>query len=736
MQKKSISQLALLALLPSLATAQEVDSFNLKDHEVLESIIFKSLRAQEVSPFAQTNVSKETIENENVGMDIPYILQNQASVVANSDAGIGIGYTNLSIRGTDNTRINFTLNGVPINNPESQGTFLVNIPDLASSTNSIQIQRGVGSSTNGGGSFGGNVSINNMQNEDKSGGSILGTLGSYNSKRLSLMAHTGKLKNGWAIDTRLSQITSDGYVKRANSDLKAAQLLTSWAGKKSLFTLNYMIGNEKTGQAWNGLSHEQMQANRRDNTLGLMPNGKYYNNQTDNYKQHFLQAFWDQKINAFLQAQVGGFWVKGQGYYEEFREDEKYSSYGLNNPIIGTDTINRTDLTRRLWLDNNYFGALYNLRYERNNTEVTFGGMIASYKGDHFGEILWADKGNIPTQYRWYELPATKNEVNNYIKFKQEAAKNLWLTADLQYRFVNYQMQGFRKNPDITAGNTYHFINPKVGAYYNISPYSKNNNTVYASFAIANKEPNRDDFEANIAEQPKHETLNDLELGYTFSNNKIVFNANAYYMFYKNQLALNGKINDVGAYTRINVDKSYRAGIELSLAWQLHQSLSWNTNLTLSQNKVLDYDAYLDNWDNGEQNVQRYSKTNISMSPNTIGGTSLNWQPFIGNSNSCLKPLQLTASWRYIGAQYLDNSDNADTKLDAYQFANLGVDYQLEVRKVGTVMLKFSVQNVFNSLYVNKGYTYGYVYNNQTIYENYYFPQAGRHFFLTLGLKF
>lgn len=711
-----------------------IDSNKLED---LEPVIFQALRAQQINPYAVKTLSKKDIQKENTGQDIPYLVQFQPSIVTSSDAGNGIGYTNMSIRGTDNSRINFTLNGVPINNPESQGTFLVNIPDMASSTQSIQIQRGVGSSTNGGGAFGGSVSINNMVNEDSAQARIEGAVGSFNTYKLTVQGSTGRMKNGWAMDARLSQITSDGYIDRASSNLRSLQLLSSWEmSNTTKWTINYMLGHEKTGQAWNGLSTEELQKDRRQNTLGKMPNGAFYNNQSDNYQQQFLQTYLDHKWNANLKSQIGLFYIRGKGYYEEYRANEPYADYNLPNYSTANDTISETDLIRRLWLDNHYYGAVYNFIYQKNNWDVTFGGMVAQYNGLHYGNIIWAQQGIAP-QHQWYHLDANKTEVNHYIKGQYNLNSKWIFTGELQHRYVDYSMEGFRKNPNIVVQSTYNFVNPKVGINYNFQQEANNNQSLFASYAIANKEPNRDDFEAGIHEIPKHESLGDLEIGYQGLWKKWRFYANYYYMHYNNQLVLNGKINDVGAYTRVNVGNSYRTGIELELQYEILNNLKFAGNATLAQNKIKSFIEYKDNWDTWGQETYEHKNTDIAFSPNMIAALSVTWEPLKNlNIHPKHKELELQYQWKYVGQQYLDNTQNDERKIDAYQYSNINIRYTFPTRNGIKLYAGLSIQNLTNTLYSSNGYTYSYLEQGRVINSNYYFPQAGTYFMARLGIKF
>lgn len=729
------------ALLPWVLRAQsETDSIarDAIGSADLEPVIILSIRASQVTPFTATTLKKEDIARQNQGQDVPYLLQQEASIVVSSDAGTGIGYTNMSIRGTDNTRINFTLNGVPVNNPESQGTFLVNIPDMASSTQSIQIQRGVGASTNGGGAFGGSVSVNNMVNEEQAGGSLNASAGSFNTFKTTLQAHTGRLQNNWAFDVRLSQIRSDGYIERSQSNLRSLQFLSSWnINSRSRLTLNYMLGHEKTGQSWNGVTEEEMQANRRYNPLGSMPDGKFYKNQTDNYQQQFFQAFYDYRFSRHLKAQAGLFLTRGAGYYEEYRMDEKYSSYWLPpHTTPAGDTFTRTDIIRQLWLDNYFYGGVYNLMYEKEKLEVTFGGMVSRYDGQHFGEILWAGRGGIDPNHRWYNLDADKTEINHYLKASYYITPRWNVYGDIQYRHVDYNMYGFRKNPELRPGAVYNFINPKVGTQYILGNRGQLFQKLYLSYAKANKEPNRDDFETNGVEVPRHEQLHDLELGYNIKGRKFSFDANVYYMLYKDQLVLNGRINDVGAYARVNVGNSYRAGIELSGRYKVHPSFHISANATFSQNKIRSVNEYIDNWDTGEQEILVHNNTDIAFSPNAIAALNVEFLPLqLTQIDPQYRQLSILFQHKFVGKQYLDNTSNDARSLDAYQVSHLRFSYSLPFRKY-TLQAGIAINNLFSSLYASGGYTYAYSEAGTLKQVNNYFPQAPRFVLFNIGIQF
>lgn len=705
--------------------------------QYMQPVEIRSLRAGSNSPFAKTELNKKDIEKGNLGQDLPYLLQYTPSAVVTSDAGAGIGYTGLRVRGTDGIRMNVTLNGVPVNDAESQGTFYVNFGDLASSTGSIQLQRGVGTSTNGPGAFGATMSISNLQQMDKAGAEIMNSYGSFNTWRHTVKAGTGLLKNGLQFDVRMSKINSDGYIDRSASDLKALQFLAGWkASDKTQLRFMLMTGDQATGQAWNGVPQDSLATNRTYNELGMKADGSFYKNQTDNYRQDFYQLFADHQFSKYLTGHVGVFLTRGKGYYEEYKLDAAYADYGLPDNVRGTDTMSVTDLTRQLWLDNHYYGSVFSLIYERNKTQLTFGGGWNQYTGEHYGNVLWAMNGGVPDNYQWYNLPAQKNDLNLYIKLQQKAGDKLLLFGDLQYRNVAYNIYGFRDNPGVRAMPMYNFINPKAGITYLIANDWNKIEKVYASVAVANKEPNRNDFEASPVQQPKHEELYDVEVGYDRTVNKLQLNANYFYMYYRNQLVLTGQINDVGAYTRTNVPNSYRTGLEAQAAYVPNYWLKVFANATYSQNKIQDFTEYVDNYDNasGEQDVIKHGTTDIAFSPNLVSAAGITLSPFRYMKNE--QVLELDILGKYVGAQYLDNSGNANRMIDPYGLCDIRIRYSVQTKPFKELGLNLALNNVLNTKYVSNGYTFSYVSGASLNTFNYYFPQAGFNFLLGVTMKF
>lgn len=720
----------------SAQTGSNNDTSLLDSKHYIQPVEVRSLRAGDDAPFAKTEISKKDIEKANNGQDVPYLLQYTPSAVVTSDAGAGVGYTGLRVRGTDGTRINVTLNGMPVNDAESQGTFFVNFTDIASTTGSIQLQRGVGTSTNGSGAFGATMSISNLQQYEKAGAELINSVGSFNTRRHTLHAGTGLINNQFQFDVRLSKISSDGYIDRSSSDMKSLQLIAGWTPtKKTSVRFMLMTGKEKTQQAWNGVSADSLETNRTFNELGIRADGTYYDDQTDNYQQDYYQLFADHKFSKNLTGHVGLFLTRGRGYYNEYRLGQSFSTYGLDNFITpSNDTFTSTDLIRQLWLDNYYYGGVFSLLYQKRNTQLTFGGGFNRYEGEHYGYVKWAQY-NIPADYRWYLNDAQKNDANVYVKAQHTINKKLILFGDLQYRNVQYDINGFRDNPSLTPSVNYSFFNPKAGVTYLVRDNVLQKQRAYASIAVANKEPNRNDFEANTTSLPKHEQLYDVEAGYEVSKQKWNVSANYYYMQYKDQLVLTGQINDVGAYTRTNVPESYRMGIELQSAVIATRWLTLHANATFSQNKINSFTEYYDNYDdpNGNQVMIEHNNTDIAFSPNIIGAGGLTLRPFRKMSMS--QKFEIDLLGKYVGKQYLDNTSNDARSIDAYALGDVRIRYSIKAKPFKELGLNLMLNNVFDTKYESNGYTYSYRYGGESTTVNYFYPQAGFNWLLGLTMK-
>ena len=714
-----------------------------------DEVIVSATRATAQSGMAFTNVSKGAIEKQNLGQDLPILLNFTPSLVTTSDAGAGVGYTGLRIRGTDATRINVTINGIPLNDAESQGVYWVNMPDFASSVSSVQIQRGVGTSTNGAASFGASVNINTNEFRKESYAEINNSVGSFNTFKHTIKAGTGLLNGKFTVDARLSKVSSNGFIDRAASDLKSFYVSGGYFGKKSFVRLNVFSGNEKTYQAWAGIPEARLKndregmlafinrnyLNQRDTDNLLASNSRTYNsylyeNQTDNYQQDHYQLVSSHQLSDKLTLNANAFVVRGRGYFEEFRDKDQLANYKLPNVVLGTDTVSTSDIIRRRWLDNIFYGSTFSLDYNSfSKLKLNIGGGWNQYSGGHFGEVIWArfaSTSNI--RQRYYESKTLKTDFNLYAKAYYQFTDKLNAFADVQIRTIGYTIHGDDNQQRLQNHEVnYSFFNPKFGLNYAISDEA----SLYGSVAVANREPNRDDFTESTRQiQPQPEKLTDFEAGYRIQKRRWTASIGGYLMNYKNQLVVSGQLNDVGNPIKINVPASYRAGIELETAVMLNKKWQWNANATLSQNKIKNFTEYIIDYDdpNGGYKTTNFSSTNIAFSPNIIVGSQLIFKP--------MPNFELAILSKYVGEQFLDNTSNTARKLNAYFTNDLRLIYIIKPKFCKEIVLSALANNVLNQRYESNGYTYSYVYGQQTTTENFYYPQAGRNFLVSVSLKF
>ncbi len=693
-----------------------------------EEFIVSATRASESTPTTFTTVTKEEIAKRNLGQDIPILLNFTPSVVSHSDAGAGIGYTGLRIRGTDQTRINATVNGIPLNDAESHGVFWVNMPDFASSVENVQIQRGVGTSTNGAATFGASLNFQTDTRRDEAYAELSNGIGSFNTVRNTIKAGTGLLNNRFAVDARLSKITSDGFVDRAFSDLKSFFVSAGYYSENHVLKFNVFSGQEQTYQSWWGLPEDKLENDRTWNYYT-------YDNETDNYQQDHYQLIYTGKIGDNWKTNLALHYTYGRGYYEQFREDDDFDRYGLPPVELGGELFESTDIIRRRWLDNDFYGFVGSVNYLSDNGrwDVILGGGANRYNGDHFGEIIWARiAGNTNIRDRYYDNNAIKDDRNIYAKATYEIKSGLNLFGDLQVRGINYSFFGVNDDRRIVDGQeSYTFFNPKFGF-----SYEKGAKTWYASYAVANREPTRSDFTDNpIAEVPRPERLNNIEAGLRSRIGRFGYNANFYYMDYKDQLILTGQINDVGAYIRENVGSSYRAGIELDGTFQLSKQWTLGGNVAFSQNKIDEFTEYIDDYSGADfsQDAITYSDTDIAYSPNVVSSAIIEFRP--------LENLSITSLSKYVGKQYLDNTSNDARSLDPFFTNDLRISYQLQPRFFKSLEVNLLINNIFNEQYEPNGYTFSYFVpgessGRQLVTENFYYPQAGTNFLLGLTMKF
>jgi iron complex outermembrane receptor protein len=713
----------------------------------IEEIVITPTRASNQTPTTFSMVTKEQLAKINFGQDLPVLLETTPSAVSTSDAGAGVGYTGLRIRGVDPTRTNVTINGIPINDSESHGVFWVNMPDIVSSVEDIQIQRGVGTSANGAAAFGASINIVTDQVSKNPYTTIDQSVGSFRTAKSTLKIGTGQLKNGFSFDARLSRITSDGFLDRASSNLNSYFLAGAWVGKKSSVKANFFSGKEITYQAWEGTPESRIRndvaamnafADRNyltdEQRQNLLNSGRTYNlytydNQVDNYRQDHFQLHFNHQFNAQLNLQLSAHSTLGKGYYEQFRANDDLADYGLATVVLGNDSVTSSDLIRRKWLDNQFYGGIFALTYKTNKLNLTWGGALNTYSGAHFGEVIWARyASNSDIRHRYYNDDAQKSEISSYVRANYTLNK-FTLYGDMQYRFIDYSYFGTSEvNGTLQEGReqtTFSFFNPKAGLIYNFSTRTQ----VYGSFAIGNREPVRDDFRQPVGGvKPQSEQLANTEVGFRHQSSRFLFKSNVYWMNYKNQLILTGQINDVGGYTRTNVAKSYRLGLELEAAYKLTEKFTVSGNVTLSQNKVAAFTAYMDDYDNGGQLATQYTNTDLAFSPNTIAALLLAYQP--------IKRVEIMWTAKYVGKQYLDNTSDETKRIDAYFVNHLGVSYDYPINNSTTLKVSAQVNNIFNHTFENNGYTYSYFYGGVTTTENFYYPQAGRNAMIRLSLNF
>jgi iron complex outermembrane receptor protein len=723
MKAASIFSLIILAGTNIFAQEQESDTISL-EKIVLDEVLVSAVRVTKETPVTFSNLTKEQIMPRNLGQDIPVLMNFLPAVVTTSDAGAGVGYTGIRVRGSDATRVNVTINGIPYNDSESHGTFWVNLPDFASSTESLQLQRGVGTSTNGAGAFGASLNILTEAISREAFGTISSSYGSFSTLRNNLKFSTGLLNEHIEISGRLSRIKSDGYIDRAASELNSYFLQGAYADDNTLIKAVLFGGHEVTYQSWFGIDAETLVSDRTFNPAGMYTdengNTQFYDKEEDNYKQDHFQLHWNETISPLWSTTIALHYTKGRGYFEQFREDDDFAIYGITPIVVDGEEVNTTDLIRRRWLDNDFYGAVFSAKYQKDKINLIMGGGWNSYNGDHFGEIIWARfAGNGMIRDRYYDDDSKKTDFNVFGKLNYEISKSWRLFGDLQYRNV-----GYRANGDDTGmvDDTFNFFNPKIGISYNLD----NTNNLYLSLAVANREPNRNDYESG---NPRPEKLNDLELGWRYVSPSVQVNTNIYYMRYKDQLVLTGELNDVGAPLRANVGDSYRLGFEIDASVSIGKYFKLQPNLALSANKNIDFIFLRD----GE--IENLGNTNIAYSPEIVAGNIFTYLP---NEN-----FQISLLTKYVGRQYMGNIDAESSVLEGYSQTDFNVQYGIKTNSfIKSIVLSGLINNIFNAQYVSNGYffTYDDDFSNPgtitTIEGAGYYPQAGINFLLGATINF
>jgi iron complex outermembrane receptor protein len=724
---KLLSFLSLCLVGTCLVYAQETPK-DTTEVESLDAVLIQAIRVKEDAPITHSNVDKEEIQKRNLGQDIPILLNYLPSVVTASDAGAGVGYTYIRVRGSDASRVNVTLNGIPFNDAESQGTFWVNLPDFASSVQSLQLQRGVGTSTNGSGAFGASLNILTDAISEEAYAELANSVGSFNTLKHTLRFSTGMLNEHVEVSGRLSNITSDGYVDRASSDLKSYFLQAAYRDFNTQLKLIAFGGREETYQAYFGIDAETLENDRTFNPAGLYTdengNIRFYDNEVDNYAQDHYQLIWNQRYNTHWSSNVSLNYTYGRGYFEQFKEDGDLEFHGIGPIEIGGETITNADLIRRRWLDNDFYAINADVQYKEQGFDITSGAFYSYYDGDHFGEVIWSQfAGNTSIRDRYYFGVGEKSEFSVFSKANWKIGNQWSVFADLQGRFINYDTSGNTADLiDLNVSENYNFFNPKAGVSFELNK----SNQFYASYGRANREPRRSDFEQGIFTP---ERLDDFELGWRYNSEKVQVSTNAYFMDYRDQLVLTGEIDDVGAPIRATSGKSYRLGLEVDASVALSEKISLRPNIALSSNKNVDFVTSR----NGQ--LVNLGNTNISFSPGIVGGNSIEYRP--------LKNLQIAWLSKYVGEQYMGNIDSEVSKLDAYFINDLNVVYELEnVPLAKSVVLTALVNNIFNVEYVANGYffTFDDDFSNPgtvtTVEGAGFYPQATINFLLGASILF
>lgn len=728
---KHLSRVLIAAALAttSLAMAQNTQVKDSTNAEKLDEVLVKAVRVNAKSPITHSNLSKEEIAKRNLGQDIPQLLNFLPSVVTTSDAGAGIGYTGLRIRGVSSQSTNVTINGIPYSDAESLGTFWVNLGDFASSVENLQVQRGVGTSTNGSGAFGASINILTDGFSQEASGEISNSFGSFNSRKHTVKFSTGLMNDHFEIAGRLSNIESDGYIDRASTSLKSYFLQGSFVDDNTLIKAVTFGGNNVTYQSWFGIDADQLREDRRFNPAGQFTdeNGdtQFYDNEVDDYRQDHYQLHWNERINGNWSTNIGLNYTYGRGFFEQFREDDDFATYGFNELTVDGQTVNTTDLVRRRWLDNDYYVVNANVNYKDNQLDLIAGLSASHYDGDHFGEVIWARfASQSEIRDRYYEGNGRKNDFSVFSKATYKVNDRVQLYGDLQVRNVNYKTSGI--NSDLSlflVDKNFTFFNPKAGLTYKINE----DNDFYVSYARANREPNRNDFESNPDIRP--EELNDFELGWRHKKGNFSFNANSYLMLYNEQLVLSGEINDVGAPLRTNSGESFRLGLELEAVIPVTKQFTIQPNLALSINKnvetIRDFDGAL----------QNLGSTDIAFSPNVVAANALVYQP--------VKNLQFSLLSKFVGEQFMSNTEADLSKLDSFFTNDINVTYTIEPKSVfQSITFTGLVNNIFNEKFVSNGYyfTFDDDFTNpgtiSTVEGAGFYPQAGTNFLLGATLIF
>lgn len=757
--KRKAMMLAGILCTGTAAFAQSAPKDSLQ-YVALEEVQIVSTRATSKTPVAFTDVNKEQIKKQNFGLDIPFLLTATPSVLTTSDAGSGIGYTSIRVRGTDATRINITTNGIPMNDAESHSIYWVNTPDMASSLEDMQIQRGVGTSTNGAGAFGASINMRTQGTPSKAYAEVAGSYGSFNTHKETVKVGSGLLNNHWAFDARVSNIQSDGYRDRASSDLKSYFLQGGFYGENTSVRLITFGGKEQTYHAWDGISKEMLKTNRRYNPNGAIKDDNvnkgntigFYDDQMDNYRQTHYQLLVNHTFSPAWSMNVALHYTNGFGYYQEYKNGRSLIEYGLSPYTIEGTVYEKSNLVRQKLVDSDFGGGIFAFNYKNSRLDAAIGGGLNYYTNDHYGKVLWVKNyiGDLSADHEYYRNTGRKTDGNIYAKANYELGGGFNLYADMQYRYIKYKIDGNNDKWDWTVtpqrpqkldiNEDFSFFNPKAGVFWQIN----RSNNIYASFGVAQKEPSRNNYTDGLFTQfPKPEKMFDYELGYTYRNERFTAGANLYYMDYTDQLVLNGRLNDIGEPMAENVKDSYRMGIELTAGVKLASWLRWDVNATWSKNRIKNYVEYISDYNESwkelwTQTARHLGTTPIAFSPSFMAGSLFSFDH---------KGWEASFQSQYVSRQYLDNSGSRENSLDAYFVSHLHAGYTFSAPYTKGITVGATVYNLFNATYETNGYSQTaaiYATDSQgdktgeaTIYNDpRYYPMAGTNVLFNVTLRF
>ena len=682
---------------------------------ICDEVVISDSRPTATTPTTATTLNKEKLQANNINGALPYIMELEPSIVSTAENGTSVGNTSFRLRGTDATRINVNINGIPLNNPESQGVYWVNIVNLSAMAESVQIQRGAGSANGGASSFGGSISMQTLNPQPEAYATADVSRGSFNTSQTAIMVGSGIMKNETSIEAAYSKLTSDGFLRNGFCDHESIYLSAGKYGERSLLKFITIIGKQHTGITWNGATKDEIATDPTFNNAGAYidetGNTRYYDNETDNYWQQHFQLYYSLQMNNKWLLNSAINYTHGYGYYENYKDDKKFTAYGLSRPIVitngDTSIIKLSDFVIQKLMNNHSYTENTSLKYENNKISITIGQMVNYYHGNHFGNVVWCQYP-IPTldeNYEWYRNIGTKTDASAFGKMIYTFNRQLWGYADLQYRLINYNMNGTDDdNMPLNYHSSYHFLNPKAGLTYQPNNLSKI--TFLAS--IANREPTRADIKDAIkgsgSQAPKPETMLDLELGCSYNPNDWKISANAYFMGYNDQLVASGKLNSVGYALMENVEKSYRIGIEIATGIQMLSWLKAEANITLSQNKIINYIHYEEHynnptdWEPMAQKAVNYGNTQLAFSPNIVGAAIMTIQP--------TQSIKIQLTGKYVGSQYYDNTERQETRLDPYFVINSKISYIRSLQHGKEIEFQFALNNMLNKQYINNAWGY------------------------------